>query len=198
MITCDHHTLVVLELLGEEARHNQLWVHEEKNLFLHEAGAENTSTQPAVGKIHLNAFRKQKQTPLRTLPAGGPWVHGSVLTCSMPVPSVSMVPCDETYSLFIVSLQLTSNETSQPVNSIHYTRFVLVKSTDLQPGGFKKMWSLPFPDLDVGISEEPPLKCHQSIQLDFYRVADIWLHHSTKSSVAFGGFGTNSLSSVTT
>lgn len=139
MVTCNHHTLVVPELLGEETRHNQLWVHEEKNLFLHEAGAQNTSTQTAVGKIHLNTFRKQKQTPLRTLPAGGPWVHGSVLTCSIPVPSVSMVPCDETYSLFIFSLQLTRNETSQSVNSIHYTQFVLVKSTDLQPGGFKNV-----------------------------------------------------------
>lgn len=31
---------------------------------------------------------------------------GSVLTCSMPVPSVSMVPCDVTCSFGIVSLQL--------------------------------------------------------------------------------------------
>lgn len=183
MITCDHHTLVVPELLGEEARHDQLWVDEEKNLFLQEAGAENTSTQPAVGKIHLNAFRKQRQRPLRAVAAGGPWVQGSVLTCSMPVPSASMVPYDETYSLFIFSLQLTRNETSQSANSIQYTRFVLV--LDLQPGGFKNFWSLPFPALDIGISEASPLKCHQSVQRDFYRVADIWLHHSTEFSLVF-------------
>lgn len=46
-------------------------------------------------------------------------------------------------------------------------------------------WSLPFPDLDIGIGEASPLKCHQSVQLDFYRVADIWLHHSTGFSLVF-------------
>lgn len=45
IITCNDHTLVVMELLGEEARHDQLWIHQEKNLLLDEAGAENTSTQ---------------------------------------------------------------------------------------------------------------------------------------------------------
>lgn len=47
----------------------------------------------------------------------GPCARGSVLTCSRPVPSVSMVPYDETYSLFIFSLQLTRNETSQSVKT---------------------------------------------------------------------------------
>lgn len=108
MITCYNHTLVVLELLGEEAGHNQLWIHEEKDLLLQEAGVENASTQPAGGKVHLNAFRKQEGTLLRTRTAGA-CVCWSELTCSMPEPSASMVPQEDTYSLFIFSLQLTRN-----------------------------------------------------------------------------------------
>lgn len=70
IITCYNHTLVVLELLSEEAGHNELWIHEEKDLLLQEAGVENASTQPPGGKVHLKTFKKQKRTLLRTQTVG--------------------------------------------------------------------------------------------------------------------------------
>lgn len=52
-ITCNNQTLVVCQFLSEEAGYNQLRIHEEQNLFLHQARAEDASTYPAGGKIHL-------------------------------------------------------------------------------------------------------------------------------------------------
>lgn len=55
VVTCNDQTLVVIQFLSEEAGYNQLWIYEEKNLFLDQTRAQNTSTDPAGGKIHLHA-----------------------------------------------------------------------------------------------------------------------------------------------
>lgn len=134
IITCDNQTLVVCQSLCEEAGYNQLRIHEEQNLFLQQTRAEDTSTYPAGGKIHLpivyiyrNEKRKKEKKKLNDL-----WKQASkayhcfwwVPTCSMPVPSFSMVPCEVMCILGIIWSQLSK------VNKKGESNFYILNTED--------------------------------------------------------------------
>ena len=67
VVTCNDQTFVFVQFLCEEAGYNQLWIHEEKNLFLDQTRAQNTSTDPAAGKIHLDAHTNTHTLALKIL-----------------------------------------------------------------------------------------------------------------------------------